>query len=232
MDFRAVLAVLIVIPAFAIPIFYTELLEFSVVFLSAGWVFSTIYLRLLVIIFLAIALNILFSYSKRLRKIRFGVVFLIALLPGFGISFISPIYEDDYGITQNEDPPILDIDLLKNETGGEFKITGNYILVAFLSTNCGHCMALSRKLGINQKAGQTIPIHSFFPGEEEYSSDFLKSNNGQAFQSYNITDTAFISQAGSSFPSTYLIDKDGKTINHWRGDVINYSTLDYFLDLD
>lgn len=214
-----------------IPIFFNELLQYMVVNLGTGWVFSTIYLRLMVIVFLAVGLNFIFSSFEKTKKIKFWITFLIALLPGFGISFIEPIYEGDYGYVQSENLPELKLEELNTATNGAFKKSENMQIVCFFTSTCPHCKALSRKLGMNIQGGQQIPVNAFFPGDEESRKSFIAENNGAEFNSYAIEGELFIANAGNTFPATYLIDKDGKTLNYWSGDHINFSTLDYFMNL-
>lgn len=230
MDFRIIIAFLTLVLTFILPIFYLELLEFSVVKLTMGWVFSTVYIRFLVIIFFTLFLNILFSYSNKLKKIKFWIVFLIALGPGFGISFISPIYQGDYGYNQNPDLIDLNIAELENATNNEFELNDGNQIIAFFTSGCPHCKHLSQKLGKNIQAGQELPVIAFFPGIKENSDSFITENGGEEFSKYTVADSVFMNNAGIVYPSTYLVDKNGKTINHWTGDVINFSTLDFFLD--
>lgn len=216
---------------FLIPTFFNDLLEFLVTNLGTGWVFSTIYLRLLVIIFFAIALNFILKSGEKTRKIKFWIVFLIALLPGFGISFIAPIYEGDYGYVQNDNLPELTLDSLSTATNNGFELNGEMQIACFFTSTCPHCKALSKKLGINIEGGQNIQVNAFFPGENKARETFISENNGDKFKSFSVSDNVFLANAGNTFPATYLIDKDGKTVNFWSGDKINFSTLDYFIDL-
>jgi hypothetical protein len=210
--------------------FLEDILSFFVVNLSSGWVFTTIYVRLLVIIAFAIFLNILFSMWKKTAKMKFWVVFLIALGPGFGISFISPIYQGDYGYTQNTVLNDLNISQLQSGTDNQFELSKGNQLIAFFTSGCPHCKNVSQKLGKNIEAGQEIPVYAFFPGPKENSDTFIVENGGEKFTHFNIVDSIFMANAGVVYPSTYLVDENGKTINQWTGDVINFSTLDFFLD--
>lgn len=227
---RISLTCLSLIICLIIPIYFNEILEVFVVDLSAGWVFSTIYIRLLVIIFFAIALNFSFSIWSKTKSMKFWIVLLIAIGPGFGISFITPIYQSDYGFVQKENLPELNIDLLKSGTNENFQLAEGYQIIAFFTSGCPHCKKVSQKLGVNILAGQELPVIAFFPGLKENSDAFIEQNGGEEFSKYTIADSVFMSNAGAVYPSTYLVDKNGKTINHWTGDVINFSTLDYFLD--
>ncbi len=216
---------------FLIPIYFNDLLQILVVKLGSGWVFSTIYLRLMVIIFLAVSLNFLFKAFEKTRKLKFWITFIIAILPGIGISFIAPIYEGDYGYVQNSQLPELSMASLQEATNNAFELNGEQQIVCFFTSTCPHCKALSRKLGMNIQGGQNIQVNAFFPGENEARESFINENNGTEFKSFTIDGELFVQNAGNTFPATYLIDKDGNTLNFWSGDHINFSTLDYFLDL-
>lgn len=216
---------------FLIPTFFNELLEFLVAKLGSGWVFSTIYLRVMVIFFFATTLNILFSFWKRTQKIKFWRVCLLALLPGFGISFIAPIYQGDYGDQSLKDAKTLDISGLSSATEGQFELKNEHQIVAFFTSDCPHCKAVAYKLAINIEAGQTIPVYAMFPNNKEGSDAFIHQIAGQEFIAFNLPDSVFLKNAGTVFPSTFLVDKNGKTEKAWSGDVVNYNALDEILDL-
>ncbi len=216
-----------------IPIYFETLLEFFVIKIGTGWVFSTLYMRLLVVIFFAISLNSIFSFFSKTRKLKMWVTFLIAVAPGIGISMIRPVWQGEYGsVEQLKNLPDLDISGLRNETKGMFSSGKGNQIVAFFTSNCPHCMNCSKKLGINIEAGMTLPVTTFFPGEADDANRFLDKNRGSEFNSYCLSDSTFLNNAGQSFPVTFLIDKDGKTLNYWKGDVVNYNALDYLLDME
>lgn len=216
---------------FIIPIFFYESLEIFVIKLGSGWVFSSIFIRFLVIVFFTIGLSFIFSAFEKTRRIKFWILFLIALIPGFGISFIAPIYETDYGYVQNQELPELNLEELSSATNNAFEFSSEQQIICFFTSTCPHCKALSHKLGLNNAAGQDIDITVFFPSTKEDRERFILENNGATFNSHSIDKEVFLSNAGSTFPATFLIDKNGKTINFWIGDQVNFSTLDYFLNL-
>ncbi|MCG8575852.1 MAG: hypothetical protein MI810_13275 [Flavobacteriales bacterium] len=233
MAIRLIIAVLSLSMCFVIPLFFNDLLEFFVTKLGSGWVFSTLFIRLLVVIMLTICLREIFSLWKKSRKIKVWIIFLIALLPGIGISMLHPVYVGDYGTpAANTEEIELDITELSQATGNEFELgEGNHI-IAFFTSTCPHCKATSNKLGINVEAGQKVPVTVFFPSLREDADRFLNENRGTKFDSYCISDQVFTNNAGNSFPITFLVDKDGKTLNYWRGDVISYNVLDDLLDME
>jgi hypothetical protein len=213
--------------AVLIPFNFTTIVTYSVAELQIGWVFSTIFIRFLVIIFFVLGLNLIFSYFKRTRTIKFGFVFLIGMLPGFGLSFLSPIYNTDYG--DFSDQAQLDsTQKLKEYTKGGYDPGEVRHLVAFFSTSCGHCQNVSAKIGINQSGGQKISVWAFFMEPPEEIINFLGTCYGQEFDAFQISNPEFFfSVAGIELPAVYLIDKDGNTIKHWVGDVMSYTSLDY-----
>ncbi|MDA7803960.1 hypothetical protein N8987_05230 [Crocinitomix sp.] len=228
---RLTLGILALIICFIIPIFFYELLEFLVAKLSAGWVFSSIFIRFLVIIFFAIALSFIFSAFEKTKRIKFWIIFLIALIPGFGISFIEPIYETDYGYFQHNDPPAVNLNELATNTNNAFKFSNELQIICFFTSTCPHCMVTSHKLGMNIAGGQNIDVTVFFPSTKEDRERFINDNNGAAFNSYSIDQEVFLTNAGNTFPATFLVNKNGETINFWSGDQLSFSTLDYFLGL-
>lgn len=227
---RILLALIFLTVSILIPLYFNDLLVFFITKLNAGWVFSTIYIRLLVIIFFAFSLHLLFSIGKKTRKINFIYTLLISLLPGFGISFIKPIYEGDYGYVQNQNLPALPIPSLSQETNDAFNVTEESQIVCFFTSNCPYCKALSFKLGLNIEAGQNLKVSAFFPSTKEAREEFLANNNGQAFNSYSISEDLFLACTGGVFPATFLINGEGEVENFWSGDKVNYTTLDRFFE--
>jgi thiol-disulfide isomerase/thioredoxin len=185
----------------------------------------------MVIFFFAISLNILFNFWKRTQKIKFWRVCLLALLPGFGISFIAPIYQGDYGDQSLKESRTLDIIGLSTATNGQFELKNEHQVVAFFTSDCPHCKAVAHKLAINIAAGQEIPVYAMFPDNKEGSDAFITQISGQEFNDFNLPDSVFLKNAGNVFPATFLIDKKGNTVKAWSGDVVNYNALDEFLDL-
>lgn len=232
MILRILFSVIFLAAAFITPLYFDSLLSGIVETTGLGWVFSTILIRLLVIIFLAISLRLIFSMFAKTKTLKVWLIFLIALLPGFGISFISPIYITDYGML-TDDMKLENIEVLEIEIGGKLILEDSYNLVAFFTTSCPHCKAASEKLGANIKGGQKIQVTAIFPGEEGDTHAFLEEHKGLDFTSYLIDhDDLFLDLSGGTFPSMFLLDKDGKTVYHWTGDQLNYTGLDYLKSLE
>ncbi|UKN01867.1 hypothetical protein K6119_19270 [Paracrocinitomix mangrovi] len=217
--------------AFTIPLFYYKLITWSIINLNSGWVFTTFFLRFLVIVFFVIALNLTFSFFEKTRKIKFIWVFLIGMLPGFGISFISPIWNTDYGDFSDE-MTLESANTLSVASGENYTPKDHRHLVVFFDTNCGHCMNTSAKLGICKSAGMEMEIHAFFIDTKEDVLNFLKNNRGENFDSYLLGDMRFMIEiAGIDMPSVFLLDKDQSTMKHWSGE-LNYTALDYIMSLE
>ena len=229
---RIFIGIISLVIALVTPFYFESILFFSVANIGLGWVITTILIRLIVILFLTIVLVQIFSFFVRLKKIKTWIVFLIAIAPGFGISFISPIYETDYGL-RNDDFPLNNQAVLSDSTGVDIVPKNGYAVCAFFTTTCPHCMAASQKLGINIEGGQKTPVYTFFPGTLEDTENFLKVNNGSKFQ-YFLIDNAdlFLNTSGGVFPSIFVINSKGETEYHWNGDEMNYSALDYLKSLE
>lgn len=204
-------------------------MKFMVLNLGSGWVFTTIYLRVFTIILFSIGLFIIFQNIEKTKKLKFIWVFLIGAGPGFGVSFIEPIYQEDYGIAS--DPwNIENIQTL--EAASDYQFNNSYNLLVFGTTSCPHCKLTVRKLADNTKAGQTIRVSTFFSGSESRAISYLKENDASKFDHHMIPDdSTFFSFSGNAFPSVFLLDKDGSTKYHWTGDKINYTALDLFVEL-
>jgi hypothetical protein len=230
---KILIGILLLTLAFLIPVYYfNTLLAFFVGKVSLGWVLSTILVRLLVIILVLLALTSFKKSSARLSKIKQWIVVAVAFPVGFGISFISPIYTVDYGMF-NDGVQLQNLSALEQEMNGEVLTGEGSSLVAFFTSGCPHCMAASYRLGLNIESGQKVPVHAIFPGTEEDTKEFIENNNGSAFNVHRIqNDSLFIAISGGTFPSLFLLDKNGKTTHHWVGDELNYSALDYLKSLE
>lgn len=228
---RALVASLVLLIAIVIPIYYYDLIFMCVGNLSMGWVFSSIFLRILVIALTAIFVKQIFFLFKKSRDWRSIWAFLIALPVGFGISFITPIYNSDYGdLSDNESLNFETLDaiapnvVIKSE---EHKIIG------FFSTDCGHCKVTAFFLGVNKEAGQKIPVYAFFNDNTENVSEFIQENNGHHFITHVIPDmNSFLQLSGAIFPSVFLLNESNNTLKHWSGDVLNFSALDELLAIE
>lgn len=226
------LAILFLALAFTVPFFFYEVLIFLVAKLGAGWVFGTIYIRLLVIILTAISFYLIFQAIPKTRKLKFMWVFLIALGPGFGISFIAPIYQGDYGMFSSDFRPSYFSDL-DDKTGSKITSNNSKKLVAFFTTTCPHCKVASNNLGYNLEAGQALEVNAFFPGTKEDADKFISTNNGKEFNYYTINDDDFfLGLSGNYFPSIFLLDENNAPLYHWAGEGVNFTCLDYLLDLE
>ena len=116
---------------------------------------------------------------------------------------------------------------LKKETDNQFNLNGNNAIIAFFTTDCPHCQDASKKLGSAHAKGKTPQVFALFPGNLKDTERFNQENNGQNFITFMIDNDAFFGEtAGGSFPSIFLVDKDGNTIMHWFGDTMNYTALD------
>ncbi|MBK8926571.1 MAG: hypothetical protein IPM74_11860 [Crocinitomicaceae bacterium] len=217
--------------SFIVP-FYFDLLTISLVKVGTGWVAATIILRALCILSVFISLLILKNTFSKTRKISLVIVFLIALPTGFGISFISPIYQSDYG-DLTDDVQLVKSDELKAEIGNFLSNDNSSTLFCFFTTTCPHCKVAAEKIGINQEAGQKIKVVSVFPGEVADTEKFIAEHGGQQFDvRYVNNDQLFVETSGGVFPSVFLMDNNGNTLKHWTGDNLNYSGLDYLLNLE
>jgi|GEM_PF-1349857 len=190
-----------------------------------GWVKGSLILRL--IVSLGFARGVQLIYKAIVTGKKSFLVFLIATLVGFTIVFIAqPIYTTDYGNLGTSDLS-LDISKLKEETNNEFNLNSKHALVIFFSTNCGTCKEMSNKIGQLQSTGNSPQVISLFPGSNVDAITFLNENNGGNFKYHMIdNDTYFQEAANYSFPSIFLIDKNGKSIDHWEGSLMNYTAFD------
>jgi lysylphosphatidylglycerol synthetase-like protein (DUF2156 family) len=203
-------------------VFYFEIFNLLVKTPGVGWVFTDVTIRITIIACLAFAI---FTFSRLfIKKLSALLLLFISILIGFLISFIHPIYIDDYGVAQKKE-----FKLKQDFISERIPDSGTYV-VAFFTTNCSFCKAASYSFSINASKGNQPNTLIFFPGTKEDSDRFMEVTKAK-FEYTLISDKKeFIENAGTSFPSVYLI-KDGKVINHWVGSEINYSVLDYLASL-
>ena len=187
-----------------------------------SWLGADWFLRLCIIFLFTFSFfNLLSLILKKTNKV---VLFIIALLIGFGISFINPIYVDDYGVAQKTEFKLQEDFIAENIS------EDGYVVAAFFTTTCSFCQAACYNFSINNKKGKQPKTIIFFPGNKEDSENFLKNANANFTYTLIDNQTTFTANSGYSFPSVYLL-KDKKVINHWVGAEINYSVLDYLASL-
>lgn len=197
--------------------------------LSLGWVMSNSIARLIVCLTFARGLQLIVQTFK--PNFNGLLLIIIGLIAGFGVSFISPIYESDFGDHSTTDITI-DHDGLTALTDGKYQIKNQPYVVAFFTTSCPHCKAASKNIGFLSQRDRMVPVIAIFPGNKEDTKTFLLENNGQFFEHYILdNDEYFIKNSGSAFPSIFLINEKGETIKHWFGDLLNYTALDYLESL-
>ncbi len=190
-----------------------------------GWVITTILLRILVS--LSFARGAVLITKAFLPKIKSFIVFIPGILIGFFVSFITPIYQSDYGDFSTTKMSV-DHESLSNLTEGRYHIKNQPYILTFFTSDCSHCKNAAKLLGFSQSIGNTPQIIAVFPGTQENADKFINENNGGGFEYYTVDDDDyFIQNSGAIFPSIYLIDKDGNTLAHWFGDEFNFTALDY-----
>jgi thiol-disulfide isomerase/thioredoxin len=193
--------------------------------ISLGWVSATIITRALVCFSFARGLQLILQ--SVLPKLNSILVFIGGIVLGFGLSFLSPIYESDYVDASTTDLSI-DHAGLTALTNGRYQIKAQPYIVAFFTSSCPHCKLASKNLGYMSQLGKLPPVVAIFPGNEADTKRFLEENNGQLFEYYRLSDEGyFLKNSGAAFPSVFLINEKGETVKHWFGDLLNYTALDY-----
>ncbi|MFK8046128.1 MAG: peroxiredoxin family protein [Crocinitomicaceae bacterium] len=191
-----------------------------------GWVAATIVTRALVCFSFARGIQIILkSLTPKINSI---LVFIGGLVLGFAISFLSPIYQSDYGDFSTTDLTI-DHKGLTEITNGKYQIKKQPHIIVFFTTNCPHCKEASERLGFLSQLGKLPPIVAIFPGNKENTQKFLAKHKGQTYEYYRLDENEdfFLDNSGAGFPSVFLINEKGETVKHWFGDLLNYSALDY-----
>ena len=217
--------------AIIIPFFYEDLVLYGIENIELGWVISSIFIRVLVIVFFLLFLKILFSLFQKTKNWKNWVILLIGFVPGFFISFaIAPIYDIDYGML-NDGMELPNPQELESSSSNAYKRSDQKEIIAFLDVGCHFCQVACQKLAINKRLNPSIEISLFFTGEEKDIIHFLKKNNAENLDYYILDKMeTFIKFAGFSFPSIYYITEKGDTKFHWVGDKMNYSAMDFLLN--
>lgn len=220
-------AILFIAVAVYISFTFQKSLGNLVVKSGISWFWGSIVLRIVTCIAFARGVQLIIKSTN--FKLNTVLIILIGLVLGFGISFVGePIYNTDYGTYGNTEKKI-DINTLQVITEDSFNLNGKSTVISFFTSDCPHCKALSNKLGFLNKNGLSPQIIAIFPGNKEDTDRFLKENNGDSFIHHRISDHDFIMEStGGSFPSVFLVDKNGETVSQWSGDELNYSALDLF----
>ncbi|NOQ73674.1 MAG: hypothetical protein GQ574_16830 [Crocinitomix sp.] len=219
--------------AVVLSFYFEDALYFSVLNLNLGWVLSSILIRFLVMLLVIFSLLLIFKSFNKTKSILLWITIPIGMVLGFFVSFaISPIYDIDYGIL-NDQLKLETFADLSVDTDETYRHSEGYEVIAFLDVGCAHCKMALKKLNANVAAGQIIPIHLFFHNDSSDVLNFLdKSNSADLTHHHLKSEGLFIEHAGFEFPSIFLINPQGETIYHWVGDEMNYSALDYLLSLE
>jgi len=213
-----------------IPIYFEDVLSLLVVYTGLGWVINTIILRTITAFFFGIFIYCFLNLLFVNKNFKFGLVVVLGMLPGYGVSLINPIHNTDYGLV-NSEIALQNIEELEEATGAIFPEKQHFIL-AFMTSSCHHCQEACRRLGTNKQAGQEIPVHMIFPGSMEDAQEFLKENNGEGiFYHLLDDDDLFRRSCEKIYPSIYLMNGKNETDYHWSGAEMNFSALDYISEI-
>lgn len=190
-----------------------------------GWVVGSITLRL--VISFAFARGVQLVYKLFTDGRRSFLVLMVGALLGFTIVFIAqPIYSIDYGNFGTQDLKV-DIDKLKEETNNQFDLNSKPALVVYFSTNCGSCIETANKIGELQLMIDFPQVIALFPGTLEDATAFMNENKGANFKYHMIDNDIYFQEAADyGFPSIFLVDKNGETVQHWEGSLMNFTALD------
>jgi len=205
---------------------FTNSLNNFVSRLPLGWVVSSIILRLFICIAFARGLMLILKVIK--PTINSVLVLSVGLIIGFGVSFITPIYNTDYSEINANDLK-LDFQQLQLKANNSIQLNNKPAVVAFFSTSCPHCSTTSKLLGVMANANKGPQVVALFPGNKEDTERFIKQNNAKNFKSILIADKVYYTETTQgSVPSIFLVDGQGNTVKHWSGE-LSYPSLDYIL---
>lgn len=206
--------------------FYYDIYDSLIKLSPIGWILTEIGLRIIVI---ALITKGLFDLFRLLfKKLNSSFLLTICVVFSFVISFIRPIYIDDYGISKGSESLINET--FKNSYIDNSEISKGYSVVAFFTTSCPFCKAACYNFSINASKGKQPNTMLFFPGTKEDSDAFMQAANSSFPYTLINDQKLFTDNSGYSFPSVYLL-KDGEVLYHWVGSEINYSVLDYLSSL-
>jgi len=199
------------------------------VFLFAGgelfasiFLFSDYRLEAVAQIFALITASIILVRHKNFER-RKPITYIVLLLAGLGLTFIKPVYIDDWNSPYTSSPlnqPELNTFL------GQYSIDvspAESVLIVFVTTSCSYCVLTATKLGISQRNEKLPKTVMVFPGTKDAAESFL-AESALNEVSFILTDhETFLKYAGNTFPSLYFATSD-KT-HHWTGSNFGYRAL-------
>lgn len=197
-----------------------------------GWSLSTLIIRLTTAT--CMGFGLVFSTKGIIKlNLKKWLFFIIGFLIGFSINFaFTPIYDVDYFMHADK-KDFKHLNKLGEQTKSSYRFDETYQVLAFLDLGCGHCMETAQRLGVNYYAGQKVPVHLFFNGDEQNINHFRTTFNVENYPFHRIeNEHEFLYYAGFEFPSLYLVEPSGEVVYHWVGKNFNYTALDYLLSLE
>lgn len=182
------------------------------------------YLTLAIVPFIIISLLLL----KRQTEKTNSWLSLIIILPILILPFIfNPLFIEDFESKSKQyEQREKDWEIIENKfQEKEININQGEYLIAFFSTNCGHCNNLAKVLGATKRGSNSNrKILLVFPGNEEDTKEFINRNKSN-FEYIRVSQEQFTKVAGFSFPSIFSLS-DGKVIKHWTGNNFSLSVRD------
>lgn len=137
-------------------------------------------------------------------------VFPLVLIASLGITFIRPIYIDDWQKAKTIEVPQVQerLDSLYN-AHFDTKREDDIFLAAFFTTGCKYCKEIGKKMGIAARRGDLKNTVVFFKTEEEKVQTFLKENHCSELDYQIIDEQTFMFLTQGRFPTLfYSNDKD------------------------
>ncbi|HSH65997.1 MAG TPA: MauE/DoxX family redox-associated membrane protein [Bacteroidia bacterium] len=158
---------------------------------------------------------------------------LLPLLASFSLPFILNPVALDYSkayLNKPENNFKLELDSLYSNaklTSPPRSLSQGKHIIAFMSLTCPHCRIAANKIRVIHERNQTIPFYFVLNGQEKNLKPFFENTHVEDMPYCMLLGKSFISLAGTSLPTIYLInnsvvehdinyiDMDQKEIEKW-----------------
>jgi uncharacterized membrane protein YphA (DoxX/SURF4 family) len=185
-------------------------------------------------IIMLIVFIVLYKYHRGFELTQKRKYFLLLpLLASFSLPFILNPVALDYSkayLNKPENNFKLELDSLYSNaklTSPPHSLSQGKHIIAFMSLTCPHCRIAANKIRVIHERNQTIPFYFVLNGQEKNLKPFFENTHVEDMPYCMLLGKSFISLAGTSLPTIYLInnsvvehdinyiDMDQKEIEKW-----------------
>lgn len=137
-------------------------------------------------------------------------VFPLILVVSVGITFIRPIYIDDWKAPRliEVEPVSRALDSLYVEHYGSDR-NNEAFLTAFFTTNCPYCKSVAKKMGIAARRGELDNGVMIFKTDPEKVETFMQENNCNEVDYLIVDSEVFLFLTRGRFPALFYQNHEG-----------------------